>query len=239
MLAGCVYSKPCVPLLCLAAATCKHCPWLGLLLLPHRQQNICGTRWAVFAEILSSVAGKGIKGFVARPGQQARSVSPTKRKQKALVKVTVGNKKMMAQGGISVSQTVDDYMREMEVTFLHTSKLASLAAQAAKYTTQKCCTMRQSCVPTCCTRLYVALPFSTIRSIPLGVPQPAQQYCAMCSAQYKRRKQVFSLHFSAVWRGRLTEQPKTKLCFLALQKDCVCLSHLYDTCHTCMTAETN
>ena len=69
----------------------------------------------VFAEALISLAGKGIKGFVARPGQQARSVSPTKRKQKALVKVTVGNKKMMAQEGIAVSQTVDDYMREMEV----------------------------------------------------------------------------------------------------------------------------
>lgn len=63
------------------------------------------------------VVGKGIKGFVARPGQQARSVSPTKRKQQALVKVTVGNKKMMAQEGIPVSQTVDDYMREMEVDF--------------------------------------------------------------------------------------------------------------------------
>ena len=65
--------------------------------------------------VLHVVAGKGIKGFVARPGQQARSVSPTKRKQQSLVKVTVGNKKMMAQEGIPVSQTVDDYMREMEV----------------------------------------------------------------------------------------------------------------------------
>lgn len=77
------------------------------------------------------MAGKGIKGFVGKPGQQARSVSPTKRKQKALVKVTVGNKKMMAQEGISVSHTVDDYMREMEVASLYTSHLASLAEQVA------------------------------------------------------------------------------------------------------------
>ena len=49
------------------------------------------------------------------PGQQARAVSPSKRKQKALVKVTVGNKKMLAQEGIPVSQAADDYMREMEV----------------------------------------------------------------------------------------------------------------------------
>jgi len=62
--------------------------------------------------------GKGIKGFVARPGQQpqARAVSPSKRKQRALVKVVVGNKKMMAQEAIVVSQAVDDYMREMEVS---------------------------------------------------------------------------------------------------------------------------
>ena len=72
-----------------------------------------------------SVAGKGIKGFVAKPGQQARSVSPTKRKQKAVVKVIVGNKKMMAQEGISISQTVDDYMREMEVAALYTSDMLS------------------------------------------------------------------------------------------------------------------
>ncbi len=63
-------------------------------------------------------AGKGIKGFVPRPGQQSgRAVSPSKRKQKALVKVVVGNKKMMAQEAILVSQAVDDYMREMEVSF--------------------------------------------------------------------------------------------------------------------------
>lgn len=62
--------------------------------------------------------GKGIKGFVPRPGQQQiRAVSPSKRKQRALVKVVVGNKKMMAQEGIVVSQAVDDYMREMEVIF--------------------------------------------------------------------------------------------------------------------------
>lgn len=64
------------------------------------------------------LVGKGIKGFVARPGQQpqARAVSPSKRKQRALVKVVVGNKKMMAQEAIVVSQAVDDYMREMEVS---------------------------------------------------------------------------------------------------------------------------
>ena len=51
-----------------------------------------------------------------RPGQQsAKAVSPTKRKQKPLVMVVVGNKKMMAQESINVSQAVDDYMREMEV----------------------------------------------------------------------------------------------------------------------------
>ena len=62
-------------------------------------------------------AGKGIKGFVPRPGQQhMRAVSPSKRKQKALVKVVIGNKKMMAQEAITVSQAVDDYMREMEVS---------------------------------------------------------------------------------------------------------------------------
>ena len=44
-------------------------------------------------------------------------MSPSKRKQRALVKVVVGNKKMMAQEGIVVSQAVDDYMREMEVIF--------------------------------------------------------------------------------------------------------------------------
>ena len=61
--------------------------------------------------------GKGIRGFVARAGQQAqaRAVSPSKRKQRQLVKVVVGNKKMMAQEAIAVSQAVDDYMREMEV----------------------------------------------------------------------------------------------------------------------------
>ncbi|KAL0031786.1 hypothetical protein WJX79_007431 [Trebouxia sp. C0005] len=60
--------------------------------------------------------GKGIRGFVARAGQQAqaRAVSPSKRKQRQLVKVVVGNKKMMAQEAIAVSQAVDDYMREME-----------------------------------------------------------------------------------------------------------------------------
>lgn len=47
---------------------------------------------------------------------QARAVSPSKRKQRALVKVVVGNKKMMAQEAIVVSQAVDDYMREMEVS---------------------------------------------------------------------------------------------------------------------------
>ena len=64
------------------------------------------------------LVGKGIKGFVWRPGQQsqARAVSPSKRKQRALVKVAVGNKKMMAQEAIVVSQAVDDYMREMEVS---------------------------------------------------------------------------------------------------------------------------
>ena len=51
-----------------------------------------------------------------KPGQQnTKAVSPTKRKQKPLVKVVVGNKKMMAQENIVVSQAVDDYMREMEV----------------------------------------------------------------------------------------------------------------------------
>ena len=64
------------------------------------------------------LAGRGIKGFVARPSQQAaRAVSPSKRKQpEPVVKVVVGNKKMMAQEDIPVSQAVDDYMREMEVS---------------------------------------------------------------------------------------------------------------------------
>ena len=136
-----------------------------LLQLPHRQWKTCGTQRhsSVFAEVLTGLAGKGIKGFVARPGQQARSVSPTKRKQKPLVKVTVGNKKMMAQEGISVSQTVDDYMREMEVTFLHTSKTGTLAAQAAEYITPECCTVRQS-LRTCCvpTTPCIAVQHSTL-----------------------------------------------------------------------------
>ncbi|KAL3154215.1 hypothetical protein ABBQ32_013720 [Trebouxia sp. C0010 RCD-2024] len=79
-----------------------------------RQRSPVATDWLQPATDIQVEEGKGIKGFVARPGQQARSVSPTKRKQQALVKVTVGNKKMMAQEGIAVSQTVDDYMREME-----------------------------------------------------------------------------------------------------------------------------
>lgn len=79
-----------------------------------QQRSPVATDWLQAATDIDVQEGKGIKGFVAKPGQQARSVSPSKRKQKALVKVTVGNKKMMAQEGISVSQTVDDYMREME-----------------------------------------------------------------------------------------------------------------------------
>ena len=69
-------------------------------------------------------AGKGIKGFVPKPGQQnTKVVSPTKRKQKPLVKVGVGNKKMMAQENVVVSQAVDDYMREMEVRVRLTPKI--------------------------------------------------------------------------------------------------------------------
>ena len=32
------------------------------------------------------------------------------------VKVVIGNKKMMGEEGVSISQAVDDYMREMEVS---------------------------------------------------------------------------------------------------------------------------
>ena len=32
------------------------------------------------------------------------------------VKVVIGNKKMMSEEGVSISQAVDDYMREMEVS---------------------------------------------------------------------------------------------------------------------------
>ena len=125
---------------------------------------------------------------MARPGQQARSVSPTKRKQKALIKVTVGNKKMMAQEGISVSQTVDDYMREMEVTFLHSSKMASLAAQVAKYMGTS---LHKSAVPSgraFCLLTVLLLCFAfivcTIRSLLHDVPLPAQLYSAATRAKF-------------------------------------------------------
>ena len=32
------------------------------------------------------------------------------------VKVVIGNKKMMGEEGVSISQAIDDYMREMEVS---------------------------------------------------------------------------------------------------------------------------
>lgn len=78
--------------------------------------TVTATDWLQPATDVEVEEGKGIKGFVARPGQQPqpRAVSPSKRKQRALVKVVVGNKKMMAQEAIVVSQAVDDYMREME-----------------------------------------------------------------------------------------------------------------------------
>ena len=64
-------------------------------------------------------AGKGIKGFVPRqPDQVVKPSSPSKRSRKpTLAKVVVGNKQMMAQESIHISQTVDDYMREKEVSF--------------------------------------------------------------------------------------------------------------------------
>ena len=62
--------------------------------------------------------GKGIKGFVPRqPEQSAKPSSPTKRSRKpTLAKVVVGNKQMMVQESIHITQTVDDYMREKEVS---------------------------------------------------------------------------------------------------------------------------
>ncbi|KAK9810274.1 hypothetical protein WJX72_007760 [[Myrmecia] bisecta] len=60
--------------------------------------------------------GKGIKGWVPSSFSPApRSPGPgAVRPGAADVKVVVGNKKMMAEEGVSVSKPVDDYMREME-----------------------------------------------------------------------------------------------------------------------------
>ena len=68
---------------------------------------------------MSQPVGKGIKGFVPRqPDQSAKPSSPSKRSRKpTLAKVVVGNKQMMAQESIHITQTVDDYMREKEVSF--------------------------------------------------------------------------------------------------------------------------
>lgn len=52
-----------------------------------------------------------------QPDQSGLPASPSKRsKRPSLAKVVVGNKQMMAQEGIHISQTVDDYMREKEVS---------------------------------------------------------------------------------------------------------------------------
>lgn len=66
------------------------------------------------------VTGKGIKGFVPRQAAAPlKASSPTKRSKKpALAKVVVGNKQMMAQESLQIAQSVDDYMREKEVSTL-------------------------------------------------------------------------------------------------------------------------
>lgn len=72
-------------------------------------------------------AGKGVRAWVSLgDGQQwhasgaassdASPGSPSRRLQKARqVRVTMGNKQMMRDEEVAISQAVDDYMREMEV----------------------------------------------------------------------------------------------------------------------------
>lgn len=62
-------------------------------------------------------AGKGIVGWVESSvagwaGDDSAAKQPGRGRD---VKVLAGNKTLMAEEGVGISQAVDDYMREMEV----------------------------------------------------------------------------------------------------------------------------
>lgn len=69
-------------------------------------------------------AGKGILGWVLADSSLSKSPikSPGSSKD---VKVVLGNKQMMADEGIPVTKPVDDYMRDMEVSCVIPSMLAT------------------------------------------------------------------------------------------------------------------